>query len=182
MIAGGNVKNDDRRLVVEAARVAGLDSFDTPTLAAVERRRLQLWLMTLLLLLAVTLGIILLTVIKSVQLPSWLSPMAIQGGFLGLVVLFCGYAIEKEFQLRRLAKLLVEEMALTAALTGRLGEVSALLESGKALNLDLDLGDVAATILRCAQELLQGNDCSLLLLYGEDELRTVKVAGESADR
>ncbi|RLE22176.1 MAG: hypothetical protein DRJ65_14460 [Acidobacteria bacterium] len=180
MIAGGKVKNDDRERVVEAARVAGLDSFDTPTLAAVERRRLQLWAMTLLLLVAVTLGIILLTVIESVQLPTWLSPMAIQGGFLGLVILFCGYAVEKEFQLRRLAKLLVEEMALTAALTGRLGEVSALLESGKALNLDLDLGDVAATILRCARELLQGHDCSLLLLYGEDELRTVKVAGESA--
>ncbi len=180
MIADGSDTNNDSARVLKAARVAGLDSFDTPTLAAVERRRLQLWVITLLLLVAVTLGIILLTVIESVQLPAWLSPMAIQGGFLGLVVLFCGYAVEKELQLRRLARLLVEEMALTAALTGRLGEVSALLESGKALNLDLDLGDVAATILRCAQELLQGNDCSLLLLYGEDELRTVKVAGESA--
>ncbi|RLE30283.1 MAG: hypothetical protein DRJ61_13030, partial [Acidobacteria bacterium] len=63
-----SVSPDERVRVVEAARVAGLDSFDTPTLAAVERRRLQLWAMTLLLLVAVTLGIILLTVIESVQL------------------------------------------------------------------------------------------------------------------
>lgn len=175
-----NVSPDDRTRVVEAARVAGLDSFDTPTLAAVERRRLQLCVMTLLLLLAVTLGVILLTVTERVLLPSWLCPGAVQGGFLGLVVLFCGYAVEKEFQLRRLARLLIEEKTLTAALTSRLGEVSALLESGKALNLDLELGDVAATILRCARDLLQGHDCSLLLLYGEDELRTVKVAGDSA--
>ncbi len=180
MSAKRSVSPGGRVGVVEAARVAGLDSFDTPTLAAVERRRLQLWVMTLLLLVAVTLGIILLTAIESVQLPSWLSPLAVQGGFLGLIVLFCGYAVEKEFQLRRLARLLIEEKALTAALTNRLGEVSSLLESGKALNLDLDLGDVAATILRCARDLLEGHDCSLLLLYGEEELRTVKVAGESA--
>ncbi len=175
-----SVSPDERVRVVEAARVAGLDSFDTPTLAAVERRRLQLWAMTLLLLVAVTLGIILLTVIESVQLPAWLSPMAIQGGFLLLVILFCGYAVEKEIQLRRLARFLINEMTLTAALTNRLGEISSLLESGKALNLDLDLGDVAGTILRCARDLLQGHDCSLQLLYGEDQLRTVKVAGESA--
>ncbi len=168
-----------RKQVLDAARVAGLDSFDTPTLAAVERRRMQLWIMTLLLLVALTIGVLLLTAIEQVSLPPWLSPGTAQAGVLGLIVLFCGYAVEKEFQLRRLARLLIKEMTLTAELTGRLSEVSALLESGKALNLDLDLGDVAGTILRCAQELLQGNDCSLLLLYGEDQLRTVKVTGES---
>lgn len=180
MAGTGGTKPDETTRLVEAARVAGLGSFHTPTLAAVERRRLQLWMMTLLLLLAVTTSVILLTVIEDIRLPPWLSPGAVQGGFLGLVILFCGYAVEKEFQLRRLARLLVEEKALTAALTNRLGEISSLLESGKALNLDLDLGDVAGTILRCARELLQGHDCSLQLLYGEDELRTVKVAGESA--
>ena len=176
----GSASPADRAQVVEAARVAGLDSFHTPTLAAVEQRRLQLWIMMILLLVAVTVGAIFLTVIETVRLPPWLSPGTIQFGFLGLIVLFCGYAVEKEFQLRRLSRLLIEEKALTAALTNRLGEVSSLLESGKALNLDLDLGDVAGTILRCARDLLQGHDCSLQLLYGEDELRTVKVAGESA--
>lgn len=179
-VEGSGRSRADRSRVVEAARVAGLDSFETPTLAAVERRRLQLWIMMILLLVAVTISVILMTTIETVRLPPWLSPAAIQIGFLGLVVLFCGYAVEKEFQLSRLSKLLVEEKALTAALTNRLGEISSLLESGKALNLDLDLGDVAATILRCARDLLQGHDCSLQLLYGENELRTVKVAGESA--
>ncbi|RLE26922.1 MAG: hypothetical protein DRJ61_17980, partial [Acidobacteria bacterium] len=180
MTSGESATPKDRLQVVEAARVAGLDSFKTPTLAAVERRRLQLWIMTLLLLVSVTIGIVLLTVIEKVQLPSWLSPGAVEAGFLGLIILFCGYAVEKEFQLRKLSRLLIEEKTLTVALTSRLGEVSALLESGKALNLDLDLGEVAGTILRCARDLLEGHDCSLLLLYGEDELRTVKVAGESA--
>jgi len=35
---------------------------------------------------------------------------------------FCAYAIEKELQLRRLTKLLVDERVLTAALTNRLRE------------------------------------------------------------
>jgi diguanylate cyclase (GGDEF)-like protein len=100
-------------------------------------------------------------------------------GLLGLVVLFCGYAIEKEIQLSRLSRLLVDERVLTAALTNRLREISALLEAGKAMNLDLDLSEVLHTILTSALELLAGRDASIMLLQGDGELRTVAASEAS---
>jgi diguanylate cyclase (GGDEF)-like protein len=165
--------------VRQAARIAGLRSFHTPSLEAVERRRLQLWILTLLLLLAVAAGVILIALLEEFALPVWLTPAVIHGGLLGLVILFSAYAIEKEMQLRRLTRLLVEERVLTAALTNRLQELNALLEAGKAINLDLTLDQVFETILRCARDLLHGRDCSILLVHGDREMRTVKIAGES---
>ncbi len=167
-------------LVERAARIAGLHELEPPTLEAVERRRLQLWLITLLLLVSVAAGLVILAFFPVNRLPAWLDPEIVEYGLLGLIVLFCAYAIEKELQLRRLTNLLVEEKVLTAALTNRLLELSALLEAGKAINLGLDLDEVLATILRCAMELLGGRDGSIMLASGERELRTVATAGRSA--
>ena len=165
-----------------AARVAGLRSFETPTLEAVERRRLQLWILTLSLLLAVVVALATLTVWHDVRPPAWLDPRVVQWGLIGIVLLFCAYAIEKEIQLRRLTHLLVEERVLTAALTNRLREVSTLLEAAKAMNLVLDLQEVLETILECSHELLGSRDGSIMLLHGEDELRTVCSSGDSGAR
>lgn len=163
----------------KAARIAGLGSFRTPSLEAIQRRRFQLWAITLLLLSTVACSVILFTAFKTVLLPAWLSPRMVQISLMGLVLLFCFYALEKEIQLGRLTDHLIAERVLTASLTHRIREVQSLLETGKALNLDLNLEEVVSTILRCARELLDGHDCSMQLSYGEDELRTVNVAGES---
>jgi diguanylate cyclase (GGDEF)-like protein len=169
-------------LTERAARIAGLRSFETPTLEAVERRRLQLWVLTLSLLLAVVVALATVAFWHNVQPPAWLDPRVVQWGLIGVVLLFCAYAIEKEIQLRRLTQLLVEERVLTAALTNRLREVSTLLEAAKAMNLVLDLQEVLETILECAHELLGSRDGSIMLVHGEDELRTVCASGESAAR
>ena len=170
----------ERGLTERAARVAGLKSFETPTLEAVERRRLQLWIMTLSLLLAVVVALVTFTLWRESVPRVWIPPVALQTGLLVIVVLFCAYAIEKELQLGHLTQLLVDERVLTAALTNRLREVTTLLEAAKAMNLVLDLQRVLQTILECAHELLQTRDGSIMLVHGEAELRTVSVFGASA--
>ncbi len=165
-----------------AARIAGLRSFETPTLEAVEYRRLQLWILTLFLLFTVIVALATLTFWHELRPPAWLSPGLVHWGLILVVLLFCAYAIEKEIQLRKLTRLLVEERVLTAALTNRLREVSTLLEAAKAMNLVLDLQEVLDTILGCAHELLGSRDGSIMLVHGEDELRTVCASEGSAAR
>jgi diguanylate cyclase (GGDEF)-like protein len=169
-------------LTERAARIAGLHGFETPTLEAVEQRRFQLWVLTLSLLLALAVALATSTFWREVQPPSWINPRIVQWGLIGIVVLFCCYAIEKELHLRRLTQLLIEERVLTAALTNRLREVSTLLEAAKAMNLVLDLQEVLETILECAHELLASHDGSIMLVHGEDELRTVCASGHSGAR
>ncbi len=168
-----------RSLAERAARIAGLRDFHTPTLETVEARRFQLWILTLSLLVAAAVALLTFTVWRDVRLPPWMSPAVVQVGLAGIVVLFCAYAIEKELQLRTLTRLLVEERVLTASLTSRLREVSTLLEAGKAMNVVLDLQEVLETILECAHELLGGHDSSIMLMHGDEELRTVCSKGES---
>lgn len=166
-------------LVERAARIAGLSSFEPPSLEAVERRRIQLWGLASVLLLTVGAGLVLATKGEAI-LPPWLSPVVVQYGLLGLIALFCAYAIEKELHLRHLAHLLIEERVLTAALTNRLREISSLLAAGKAINLGLDLDQVLSTIVDCSLELLDGRDGSIMLSSGGRELRTVATGGNSA--
>ena len=171
-----------RNLTERAARIAGLRSFETPTLEAVEHRRLQLWLLTLSLLFAAVVALVTVTAWHDVRPPTWAPPIVLRGGLLATVILFCAYAIEKELQLRRLTKLLIDERVLTAALTNRLREVSTLLEAAKAMNLVLDLEEVLRTILECANELLDTHDGSIMLVHGDGELRTVSASGSSGAR
>jgi len=165
-----------------AARVAGLGSFDTPTLEGVERRRLQLWLLHFLLLLALAGALV--TVL------SWPIATVPQGSHLHLlrfaltilIALFCAYVFEKELQLRQLARLLVEERVITAALRSRLTEVDALLRAARAVNTVVELEEVLDTIIASALELLGGRDGSIMLLQGENTLRTVCARGGGAAR
>ncbi len=177
-----NAGEDVRGEAARVARVAGLRDFATPSLESVERRRLQLWLMTLFLLLAVVVALVLLSSREALPVPDWMTPRALQVGLLGLVALFSAYAVEKELQLRRLTVLLVRERVLTAALTSRMKELSKLLDAGKAMNLVLDLDEVLATILESATELLDARSGSVLLLHGEAELRTARCVGRGVDR
>ena len=170
------------QLASRMARVAGLHSFETPTLEAVERRRFQLWVTALGLLLLVALALVAQILFAGSFLPAWVDPRVAEAALFGLVALFCAYAIEKELQLRRLTELLVAERVLTASLTQRLSEVNALLEASHALNLDLDLREVLTRIVHGARELLAARDASVMLVHGERELRTVAAAGESAAR
>ena len=153
--------------IARAARIVGLRDFDMPSLEAVERRRLQLWVVMAFMLLAVA-GMAVLSSLGvwEEERPEWMPPAVIWGSVGALSVAFCIYAFEKELHLRKLTLLLADERVLTAALTNRLREVSALLEAGKAVNSALELDHVLDIILSSALELLEGKDGSIIcLLY-----------------
>lgn len=167
-------RSDDR--IRREARVVGLRGFTTPSLEAVERRRLQLWILSALLLVSVTVGVALLSMGPAVP-RSWVfNPAVLRIAIVCLSVAFSTYAIEKEMHLRRLARLLIDERVLTAALTNRLREVSLLLEAGKSINAALELSVVLETILRSAVELLGGTSGSVMLVQG-NELVSASVQG-----
>jgi signal transduction histidine kinase len=173
--------NDVRARISREARVAGLKDFRIPTLEAVEGRRLQLWVLTTIILLALSIGT-LVTVWASPPSDWPVSPLAMRIGVIVLTAAFAAYAIEKERALRRLTELLVEERVLTAALTNRVQELSTLLEVGKAINSELGLRQVLDIILRSAMELLGGAEGSVMLLESRDTLRVVAVAGNDDAR
>ncbi len=150
------------------ARLVGLKNFETPTLEAVERRRWQLWLVSVVILV----GAPALLTIASLS-PDLLSRIGLDksgisiDGFrvlmLILTVVFAGYTAEKEVSLRRLTRMLTDERVLTAALSNRLSEVSALLEAGKAMNSVLELAAVLDIILNSASSLLEADGGSIML-------------------
>ncbi len=148
--------------ILTEARVVGLRNFRTPSLEAVDRRRIQLWALTAILLVSVSAGVALLSVMPA-DTPF---PTTLGVGVVVLSIGFCAYAIEKERHLQRLAKLLTDERVLTAALSNRLRELSLLLEAGKAMNAVLELDSVLDVILRSSLELLRGTSGSIMLVDG----------------
>jgi signal transduction histidine kinase len=88
------------------------------------------------------------------------------------------FVLRKERKLRRVSTELVDEKVLSAALSNRLTEISALSEIGKAVNTTLDLDDVLALIISSANDLLGGTEGSIMLLDDEKrELRVVSYQG-----
>ena len=157
------------------SRVAGLREFRTPSLEAVERRRMQLWFLTTVTLVFVATGVLVLATWTSMG-SVVLSAPAMRLGALAIVGVFCAYVIEKELRLWRVTRMLTDERVLIASLTNRLHEVSLLLETGRALSGLLDRSELLDTVLRSACELLDANGGSLMLVEG-DELVTVSVRG-----
>jgi signal transduction histidine kinase len=100
------------------------------------------------------------------------------GGVALVVIGALLFVLRKERKLRRVSTELVDERVLSAALSNRLTEISALSEIGKAVNTTLDLDDVLALIISSANDLLGGTEGSIMLLDDEkDELRVVSYQG-----
>lgn len=160
---GRTERPDASEQLRRAARVAGLRDFSTPSLEAVERRRIQLWILAGVVFAGVAAGLMLVSV-----LPSWgpseiLAAPSLRVSLAVLSIGFCVYSVEKELQLQRLTRLLTDERVLIAALTNRLHEVSLLLDAGRAMNAVLALPEVLETILRTATELLGARGGSVML-------------------
>jgi two-component system, OmpR family, sensor histidine kinase KdpD len=157
------------------ARVVGLRGVSTPSLESIERRRLQLWALTVFILLAVSVGVALVSTWRPGG-QAIVTPTALRIGVVLLAIGFGVYAIEKELHLHRLARLLTDQRVLTTALTNRLHEMSLLLEAGKAMN-SVQLPAVLETILRSAMDLLSGESGSIMLLETSDDLVAVLARG-----
>lgn len=168
---------DAPRTAQEIARAAGIGSARPLTLSEVDRRRTQMWSVAAFVLIAL-LGAVALYWVGYERLPSALQfgnvSRYVVGVFAGgLVLAFLLYLIDNEMRLRGLSTMLVEERVLSAALSNRLSEISALSEVGKALNTTLDLEDVLNLILTSALELLGATEGSIMLL--EDDKQYLQV-------
>ena len=162
----------------KAAGMVGLRGISADSLEGVERRRLQLWILFGVLLVSVSVGFAFMSPPAQVD---WLvSPSVLRTAIVLLAVAFCAYAFEKEFQLRRLSKLLMDERVLTAALTSRLHEVSVLLDAGKAMNSQLELPPMLESILGGAVELLEADSGSIMLREGDDLVCTAAYRNDAA--
>jgi two-component system sensor histidine kinase KdpD len=153
--------------ILSEARIVGLRQFKTPSLEAVEHRRIQLWIITSIVLISVSVCVVVLSIWPSAE-GSPISANALRWGIVLLSIGFCLYAIDKERHLHRLAKLLTDERVLTAALSNRLRELSLLLQAGKAMNAVLELDPVLEVILRSSLELLSGTSGSIMLVEGAE--------------
>src|SRR5215216_1381688 len=152
--------------IAAEARIVGLRDFSTPSLEAVEHRRIQLWILTSIMLVSVSIGVVVLS-IWPITHGSAIASGPLRWGIVLMSVGFCVYAIDKERHLQKLARLLTDERVLTAALSNRLGELSLLLQAGKAMNAVLELDAVLDVILHSAQELLAGASGSIMLVDGD---------------
>jgi two-component system, OmpR family, sensor histidine kinase KdpD len=94
--------------------------------------------------------------------------------FVALAVAFSLYVYDKERRLSRVEGELIEERILSAALSNRLRELSALSQAGKAVASVLSLDDVLKVVLEGAQELLGATEGSIMLL--DEEKRSLRVA------
>jgi len=152
--------------IAAEARIVGLRDFTTPSLEAVEHRRIQLWILTSIMLVSISGGIVVLSIWPSSHV-SAIASGPLRWGIVLMSMGFCVYAIDKERHLQKLSRLLTDERVLTAALSNRLHELSLLLQAGKAMNAVLELDAVLDVILHSAQELLAGASGSIMLVDGD---------------
>ena len=167
--------------LVREAKVVGLRDYVQPSLDAVERRRAQLWTVTFLVVGLVAAGLALLSLAESTLDGNVgvLNPSSFRIALLGVTLAFAAYLGEKEVHLRRLAKMLIDERVLSAALTNRLHERAALSAAASAVNASLALDETLAVILTHAVDLLAGGGGAVYLRDGKS-LTVVASSGPGA--
>lgn len=163
-------------------KITGLTEAVPASLEGVERRRLQLWGLTAFIIVAVGVGALLSNGELDPERFWWAKPGAMRLALLALSLGFLAYAMEKELTLRRLTRELIDERAVSSALTARVNELRALLEASKAVNAVLEPDEVLRIILSSALDLLEGAHGSVMLLRDDDTLEAVCVVGNDAAR
>lgn len=98
--------------------------------------------------------------------------------FVALALVFTGYIFVRERSLSRMERALIEERVLSAALSNRVHELSALSRAGRAASAVLPLDDVLNAIVQSVKELLEATDVSIMLFDPETkELRLAAPIG-----
>ncbi len=162
--------------------LTGLRAASAPNLETISRRRIQMWSLTLFLLVSavsiLTLGLI----ASLIDIHPWSSGAAVFVGVVVLVILFSVYAFRKEIELRSLTEEVVDEQVLATALANTVREAQLFTEGGDDVLGRVDLHQMLDALLESCLELLSGQGGSIMLLQGEDELHTVSSIGNSAAR
>ncbi|MGZ8733815.1 MAG: GAF domain-containing sensor histidine kinase [Acidimicrobiia bacterium] len=176
------IPTEIRERIRYEARVSGLSAGTALSIEAVEKRRLQIWIIAGVLVVALSGAFAVSSLYGGLEGNQWLRPGVLQIALVALALGFCIYAIEKEVHLHRLSRLIVDERVLNSALSKRLQQHSALMAAGRALNSVLDLDEVLDVILASALDMLRASAGSVMLLEGEDALRVVAVRGSETPR
>lgn len=158
------------------SRIAPRLRVDPPSIAAVERRRVHLWTVAALLLLALSVAVVLLFVGEGTRILPEVP--ALRWSFLAMSAAFILYVVDQERRLRGLTTLLIEERVLTTSLQGRITDLSLLTKVGRVVNSVLTLEEVLEVILTSAFELTGAVSGSVMLRDG-DVLRVAASAGDS---
>lgn len=142
-------------------------------LRQIERRRWQLWFLAFLLIILFAATVVILSYWGE-ALPQTLAQLAnyniIRFSLLVLSVAFCAYITEREIIFRRLSRRLMEEQVKTSWLNQKVNQVSAMLQTGKAVNSVLDPKKVLDIILKSAFDLLGATQGSIMLLNEKTKL------------
>lgn len=163
-----------------AARGSGMRRNVLPSLEQVEKRRFELWLLSTVLLVGMTLGIALLSMWSPEDMHRLTARPEARFGLIGLAVVLSAYSIEKERNLRRISRMLLDERLLTTALSNRLHEITTLLDAGKAVNSTLELDLVLSSILTGATDLMPAGSGSVMLLEGAELVVAAAAGNDSA--
>lgn len=149
---------------------AGLSRRDRAALSLerLERRRLQLWLPSVGLLIAALLGLILGGDDLLASLPTSMRSEYVAVGVAAILVLYGLYLVEKEFQLRRLTRHLIEQQFESDVLNKRLRSVETLLESATAVNTSGDVKLALENIVKQAERFIDETDICFYMAYGDD--------------
>ena len=168
-----------------AARRAGLHSDSSISLSDIDRRRSQLWMLSLIVIVVLGGVVAVLSLSGNATFDSlglenheWVPAVLLSG----LALAFLIYVYEKNRSLRKLTDLLLEERILSTALSSRLTEVSSLSDIAKALTTTLDLKGVLDLILTSAIELLGGTEGSVMLLTDGEHLEVAAYHGPNEER
>lgn len=148
------------------ARRAGIRRGTSVTLEAVERRRVQLWMVMSTLLVGLSLVIVITSTWPRLASYAVVRPEVLRLSMLGLSVGFSAYVLEKERSLHRLGHLLVEERVLRGALASHTWRLHSLVEAGRSVGGRLDLERVLGVLVQSARELFHAELVAVHLATG----------------
>jgi len=153
-----------------------------------ERRGWQLWAITLTILLSLTAFIIVVyfywsTPEEGGRVADEYIRIVFLLGFTGLVLLFCGYMVLKEMEIKKLRVILIEGQIHLETLDRRFEELESLFKVSTMVNSQVDVSTILNTITRTAVECLNANESSLLLAdKTKQTLKCKAVYGLSRER
>lgn len=140
-------------------------------LRAVERRRFELFGVTFFLLAAFAATTVVLSFggFPDVAVEVFGSTVnLIRVSLIVLCVAFAAYVLEKETQLRRATRALIEQQVVASSLHHRLEQILSLTDASRRVATTLELEDLLDLVLEGATDVLGADDGSVMLVEGEE--------------
>lgn len=149
------------------AKSVGLPEAVAPSLEALERRRIQVWAVFIVVLVGFSAALVLLSYWENMLPPSvrdFASLDVLRVLFIAVIAAFAIYVFEKERNLRSMTRTLIDERVMNAALQNRVTELANLAKIGRAVNSELDTHNALALIMASALDMLGASEGAIMLV------------------